>query len=253
MCRSVPVKLRPYLLLLVCLLPVCHAAERLTLAVEDDWYPFAAVHNGKVVGMAVEIVREAYRAVGVEVLFRSMPYARCMRQTELGYEVGCFNSLLDSSTRDRFRFGQQPLFHGAIAIYAQASKARPVALPDLAGKRVGLTNGYTYGTAVETDRQMIKEYARNDLANLRKLALGRLDYALVYTRVADYLQSAYPNELSGKLQAVGKVIENPLYLSFSRNNLRAESALRQLDQGLARIRRDGSYAAIATRWRQPPL
>ncbi|MFC3625053.1 substrate-binding periplasmic protein [Vogesella amnigena] len=246
-------KLRPYLLLLACLLPVCHAAERLTLAVEDDWYPFAAVHNGKIVGMAVEIVREAYRAVGVEVLFRSMPYARCMRQTELGREVGCFNSLQDSSTRDRFLFGQQPLFHGAITIYAQSGKSQPVTLADLAGKRVGLTNGYTYGTEVETDRRMIKEYARNDLASLRKLALGRLDYALVYTRVADYLQGAYSYELYGKLQVVGKVIENPLYLSFSRTNLRAESALRQLDQGLSMIRSNGRYAAITTRWSRPPL
>jgi len=247
------VTLRPYLWLLACLLPVTHAAERLTLAVEDDWYPFAAVHNGRVVGMAVEIVREAYQAVGVEVLFRSMPYARCMRQTELGREVGCFNSLLDSSTRNRFLFGQQPLFHGVIAIYAPADNAQSVSLADLAGKRVGLTNGYTYGTAVETDQKMIKEYARSDLANLRKVVLGRLDYALVYTRVADYLQGAYPYELHGKLQAVGKVIENPLYLSFSRTNLRAESAMRQLDQGLSAIRSNGRYAAIATRWRQPPL
>lgn len=233
---------------LLCLLPVFAAAQTLNLLVEDDWYPYAAMRYGKAEGMAVDIVQEAYRAVGVSVSFQSMPYARCMRLTEIGRYAGCFNSLKDATTEPVFLFGQQPLFTATIGIYAYADNPQAMAVRSLAGKRVGLTNGYTYGSEVEQDRKMIKEYAGSDLANLRKLGRKRLDYALVYTRVADYLVAHYPQDLERRVVRVGTVIETPLYLSFSRVSPRAEAAMRQLDRGMMVLQQNGKYQQILKRW-----
>ena len=227
-------------------------AHTLDLLVEDDWYPYAAIRNGKAEGMAVEIVQAAYRAVGVRVRFQSMPYARCMRLTEIGRYAGCFNSLKDSTTEPVFLFGQQPLFTATIGIYATADWPQPTTVSALRGKRVGLTNGYTYGSKVERDRDMIKEYAVSDLANLRKLVRKRLDYVLVYTRVADYLIGHHPNDLGRRLVRVGTVIETPLYLSFSRANLRGETAMRQLDRGMIILQRNGKHQQILKRWQNNP-
>lgn len=239
--------LRP-LLALGCLLsfPVL-AAEQLTLVAEDDWAPYSSLKHGQAHGLAVDIVRAAYQEMGVQVTFRSMPYARCMKLVEVGREVGCFNSLKDATTAPVFAFGRQPLFTATIAIYSHQPEAG-MTVAALAGKRVGLTNGYTYGSEVEQDRRMLKDKAVSDLASLRKLVAGRLDYALVYTRVADQLQHLYSQEFSGRLYRVGTVIENPLYVSFSRRNLRSESAMLQLDRGLQRLHQNGQYQQILQQW-----
>ena len=52
-------------------------ALQLTLAGEDDWYPYTALKDGKLRGFSVDIIESAYAAVNVKVRFKSVPYARC--------------------------------------------------------------------------------------------------------------------------------------------------------------------------------
>ncbi|WP_054284653.1 substrate-binding periplasmic protein [Gulbenkiania mobilis] len=225
-------------------------AQTLTLAVEDDWFPYAAERNGQPEGFAVDVVREAYRAVGVDVTLKSMPYARCMRVVRYGHMAGCFNSLKDASTVRFYLFHNTPLFVADIGIYRQtgAPLRRPLTVNSLEGKRVGLTNGYTYGDAVERSVAFRKEYALSDLQNLRKLAAGRLDYVLMYSRVMDHLVGRHVLEFRGRFQRVGTAIENPLYVTFSPRHPQGEWAMEQLDAGLAVLHRSGRYHQLEQRW-----
>lgn len=224
------------------------AASELVLVAEDDWYPYSAEQDGEPVGMAVDIVRAAYEAVGVPVRIKSMPYARCMKLVELGREVGCFNALQDSSTRGIYQFGRYALFGARQAIYARTPLRRPVTLDDLTGKRVGVTNGYTYGSDVEQNLRMQKERADTDLSSLRKLALGRLDYALVFTLAANHLLKTHADTLGGRVYQVGEVTDNLLYVGFSRRHPDAAEAMQQLDRGLTLIQTDGRYQQIVNGW-----
>jgi len=224
------------------------ATEPLTLLAEDDWAPYASVRHGQAYGMAIDIVRAAYLAVGVAVTFRSMPYARCMKLVEVGREVGCFNSLKDSSTLQGFTFGKQPLFTATIAIYSH-QPANGVTVAALAGKRVGLTNGYTYGDAVEKNAAIQKDVAPNDLLTMRKLLAGRVEVALVYTRVADWLQTQHP-DLRGRVRQVGVLLQDGLYISFSKSHPDAARVLPLLERGLARIRANGTHARIEAEWQR---
>lgn len=239
-------------LFLLCLMAKAPAAGSLTLVAEDDWYPYSADKNGQVAGMAVDIVREAYQAAGVTIKIKSMPYARCMKLVELGREIGCFNALKDASTESVYRFGKYPLFSARLGIYTHTPQAFPVTLGELAGKRVGVTNGYTYGSEVELNREMKKEVAATDLSNLRKLAVGRLDYALVFTQAADHLVNDHSETLRGRIYKVGSVTDNPLYVGFSRRHAQAAEAMQQLDRGMALIKQNGRYQQIVNNW-QPSL
>ncbi|QDL52795.1 substrate-binding periplasmic protein [Rhodoferax aquaticus] len=237
----------------VLLLGSARAQERITLVGEDDWYPYAAARHGKAHGLGVDIITAAYQSVGVEVNFRTMPYARCMAQVKAGQELGCFDSAPDSQLNADYLFHQTPLFDATIGIYAMASsKERNLAPQHLKGQRVGFTNGYTYGDAVELDHSIARDVARTDLLNLRKLLLGRTAYSLVYTRVVDHLQATHPQELGGKIKQVGVVMNTRLFVSFSK--LRPESAryAKLLDQGLKNLHTDHSYAQILQRWNTAP-
>ena len=88
---------------------------------------------------------------------------------------------------------------------------------------------------------------------MRKLIAGRTEYALVYTRVVDYLQSAHPAELKGKVKYVGLATKSGLFLTFSKARPDAQKYAQLLDQGLKNLHKTREYDRIIQRWATPPL
>jgi polar amino acid transport system substrate-binding protein len=227
-------------------------AETISLVSEDSWYPYAALKDGKISGFAVDVIQAAYAKVGITVEFTSAPYSRCLMLTKTGNALGCFNSTNDTTLGPEFLFHEVPLFRAMIGIYASAKNSKkPLKAIDLRGHRIGVTHQYTYGDQIETDKAIIREVAPSDLSNLRKLVLGRSDYSLIYTRVASYLETSYPAEFKGKIFQVGTVLDDKLFVSFSK--IRPESAryASLLDQGLLAIRADGTYKKLELKWQTP--
>ena len=238
--------------LLACASVESFSAETITLVAEDNWYPYAALKGGKITGLAVDVVEAAYAKVGISVKFISAPYSRCLMLARTGQALGCFNSTNDVTLRQQFVFHQEPLFKAVIGIYATVkAQAEAVRTHDLQGRTVGFTHEYTYGDEIESDTKIVREVAPSDLSNLRKLLIGRSEYSLIYTRVADHLQIAYPNEFKGRIRQVGTVIEDKLFVSFSKIWPDAKRYAQLLDQGLIGIRADGTYKKLEQKWSTP--
>src|SRR5690606_13331903 len=95
------------LLMLAAMLGIVSAAplsQTVTLAAEDSWPPYS---NKKGEGISRNIIQSAFNAVGIKVKFVVAPYARALRLTELGQVHGCFNVTKQSSTLEKFRFGEE--------------------------------------------------------------------------------------------------------------------------------------------------
>lgn len=229
----------------------CHAGERVRIGAEDDWRPFSYVANGQPKGFAVDVVRAAWAAVGIEVELVALPYARCMKEVDRAVLAGCFDTLRDAKLEQRYAWHQQPLFRTTIGIYGRVGtvpKHGTVALEDLRGKRVGTTHGYDYGAAFDDDRTMLRDVAPSDISSLRKLVAGRVDYALVFDRVANEIGRANP-ELGQGFVRRGVLSEQSMYLSFSRDFPGVDRLIALFDQGLAKVRSSGEYVRIESRWR----
>jgi polar amino acid transport system substrate-binding protein len=225
------------------------AQERIALVAENDWYPYSALRNGQSEGMAVDLVRAAYRAAGVEVDLVSQPYARCLNEVELGLQLGCFNTIREPANEARFLFHAKPLFSAAIVIIAPAdSTASDLGPADLKGQRVAVTNGYTYGEPFQSDAGIDKDVAASDLGVLRLVALKRASYGVIYDKVMAHLLAEHGGELAGKVKVVGLLTEPDLYVSFSRRHASAPAAIAALDKGLEIIRANGTYAEIEQEW-----
>lgn len=239
------------ILMLAALATSAHA-ETITLVSEDNWYPYAAFKDGKISGFAVDVIEAAYAKVGIKVEFISAPYSRCLMLVKTGRALGCFDSLNDVTLAPDFLFHHEPLFKAVIGIYAtNPAQAKPVYPVNLRGRRVGFTHEYTYGDEIEKDKKILREVAPSDLSNLRKLLLGRSDFSLVYTRIVDYLEGAYPAEFKGKIHQVGIAVEDKLYVSFSKSWPDAKRYAKLLDQGLIAIREDGTYQQLEKKWATP--
>lgn len=224
-------------------------AERLTLVSEDDWYPYAAERHGEARGLSVDLVRAAYAAVGVDVQFKVMAYARCMELLDIGEEIGCFNTPDDAAIRLSQRLPKMPLDVDPAYVYTRADHPHDkLTLKQLGGEAVGIVNGYRYGDTFMNDPQILREYSPSDLQNLKKLAAGRLDYIVLYERVARYLIGAYGEELALAIKPVAPIGEIAIYVSFSPIHPDAERAMRQFEQGMQSLRASGQYAAILDQW-----
>ncbi len=242
---------RVWLWLLLLLGFACHAGERVRIGAEDDWRPFSYAVAGTPTGFAVDVVRAAWTAAGVEVELVSLPYARCMKEVARNVLAGCFDTLRDAMLESRYRWHQQPLFRATIGIYGRSGAAdsrSPLVLENLRGKRVGTTHGYDYGEAFDGDRSMLRDVAPSDISSLRKLVAGRVDYALVFDRVANEIGRANPELAKGYVRQ-GVLAEQSMYLSFSRDFPGIERLIALFDQGLAKVRSSGEYARIEARWR----
>ncbi|MFZ6731799.1 substrate-binding periplasmic protein [Undibacterium sp. Ji42W] len=248
---------------MICILLCCFAslgsmhsqAGTITLVGEDSWYPYSAVKDGQNRGFAVDVIKAAYAAVNVDVKFISTPYSRCLMLVKSGQELGCFDSLKDTALEPDFIFHKEAIFKASVGIYARTdspqSRVSKINVQELNKYIIGVTHGYTYGSAFENDTRIVRESAPNDMSNLRKLLLGRSDYSLIYTRIADYLSSVHPDEFKGKIQQTGILLEDSLYVSFSKRRPESQQYANALDQGLRQIKSNGVYAAIERKWARP--
>lgn len=226
------------------------AADRIRIGAEDDWRPYSYVVEGKPVGFAVDLARAAWAAAGVEVELVPLPYARCMKEVDNGTLAGCFNTLRDARTEDRYRWHRRPLFKARIAIYGRSDAASTgrVDREGLRGFRVGVTNGYDYGAAFDNDVRMRRDVAPSDLISLRKLVAGRVDYALVFDRVAQQIARVHP-DLGQRFTQRGVLVEPLLYISFTQLQPGLEALIARFDAGLDKVHQSGEYARIEARWR----
>jgi polar amino acid transport system substrate-binding protein len=224
-------------------------AKVVRIGAEDDWYPYSAGRDGKPVGMVPEIVQAAFAAEGVKVELVSLPYSRCMKLAESSLLLGCFDTLRNATLEHKYLWAKHPLLRARIDIYARADAPdTPVHLEDLHGKRIGVTNGYEYGAPFDSDASMTRDIADSDLFALRKLAAGRVDYALVYTRIVSATLREHA-DLQGKVKSVGTLIEPDIYISFGTKYADVQQYIELFDAGMAKILKDGEYSKIEARWR----
>jgi len=237
-----------FLIALLSILPT--RAETVVIGAEDDWYPYSGVLDGKPHGFAEDIVAAAFQAVGIDVKYESLPYARCMAETRAGKLAGCFDAARNSLLEPHYLWHAQPLYVARINIYARsASPESGLTVKSLEGKRVAVTNNYEYGEAFDTDSQILRDVSNQDVQGFRKLAAGRVEYMVAYSKVADYLVGRYKAEFLGKFKVVGTTGAPGLYVAFSRAYPGAGQIVDKFNAGLDMIRKDGRYEGIEARWR----
>ena len=228
--------------------PSLQAAETVTIVAEDDFYPYSHGAGGKPEGFAVDIVRAAYKAVGVDVDLKVMPYQRGMDETKDGKQVGVFDTAKQPRYDADYVFHDTPLAQQTLMIWAPAaSTATGLKEEDLKGKSVGITQGYDYTASFDGSTVIRKQEAPSDQTMLRKLALGRTDYAICDEKVAQSVSGSDPS-LKGKVKPVGSIGGSGLFIAFSRKHPEGAKWAARLEEGLKTIHADGSYERIEADW-----
>lgn len=228
----------------------------LVIAGEDDWSPYSAAEKPggdaqlAPVGFSVDLVRAVLATQGVQVKFITVPFSRCMLYAKTGQVVGCFNATITDDNRSDYLWHQPAMFEEELSIFARAGTPGPeLRLSDLRGKRVAYTNGYTYPSEFLRDSRIQKFSAVSDAALMRMLLNHRVDYILL-NRTPGWLRIDNAPEFRGKISRVGLVSMDGFWVAFSKQHPQGEHLAQLFSQGLAQMRRDGSYQRLLDEFRK---
>lgn len=230
---------------LLLLFNMTSAAHALTLAVEDAWEPYA---NPDGTGMSTDIVRAAFRSVGIEATFEVIPYARLLQEVQAGKYVGGFNVAREPSREDAFLWGKEMLFLARAHYYHyRARLLKASSATELqSGEKVGVILGYEYGELFHENNRIFKVWGKRHDQILRMLQAGRVDTVILFEKTANLFLDEM--KLQEEVFAAFPSEPSRIYVAFSRQHPEAGHYLEKLDQGLARIKANGEYQAILEKY-----
>ncbi|MCM8831492.1 MAG: transporter substrate-binding domain-containing protein [Candidatus Omnitrophica bacterium] len=224
-------------------------AEDITILAEDSWYPYSGLIDGRLEGIAVDIVRAAFLAEGITVEFIPFNYDRAMKLVKDGNEIACFDTPRTKEIEELYLWHNPALFTAKSYFYAKATSTYTInSINDIGDKRLGLTEGYGYGNTIDTNYELNKIYSKSDEILVKKLIADRLDLIILYDKVADYLIKKL--NVKDKIKPVGISETNELYLAFSKNHPDGKKYCEIFSRGLQKIIANGTYTKIWQNWKE---
>lgn len=233
---------------------VAQAAPRTSfvVAVEDAAPPWSEKDG---TGFANEIVKAAFNAAHIDVTYLIQPYSRCKLNAEAGTVVACFSMSYSPEVSAGVVFSAKPLFVFASDYYRDTT--RPTSIRSerdiTAGTRIGTVLDYEYPPSALAlpKRGVIFVPARSEIALVKKLAAGEIDFALInhneikstektiaLSRVKNPIEIAFS---SGTLES---------YIGFSRKHARGLWLKEKFDEGYRIIEENGTLRRIELKWKK---
>ncbi len=207
--------------------------------------PQALIRDNQVVqGLQHDIAVELARRLGRPLRFRVVPRRRVGPLLLAGKEADLICTYLPAWLPEPLRWSKPFLDDGELLVTAMRRPA-PARLQDLVGQRIGTIAGFEYGqvTALLGDG-FLRDDGPNLESLLHKLALGRVDHALVGQTSFEYLQ---------RRGEVPVALHPPLVVARWRTacalSPRSPLTLAELDAALDAMQAEGALRRILDRYR----
>ncbi|GAH00589.1 unnamed protein product, partial [marine sediment metagenome] len=193
------------------------------------------------------VITEVFKREGYIVKYKHHPWKRTYEQAKMG-RFHAASYFYKSKEREKYFYYSDPITIEKIVFFYLKSKPMKDwnTLTDLKGYRIGATRGYTYTKefwdAAKSKRLRI-DVANTDKQNFNKILKGRIDifptglvsgYSILqkdFDASISHLISFHPKPLS----------ETTGHLLFPRSRKNSEKLLRIFNQGLAKLKKEGSY------------
>lgn len=218
------------------------AAEPLTfVTTEFPPYMSEATPGG---GVLVALTRAALSQSDFRPDVKFMPWARALAEVRSNRAHGLIGAW-HSREREAYLVFPAPLLETEIGFFARHNEVPAFSnLRELKGLRIGTVRGYANPVSFLAADLDTEEEA-DDLANLRKLAAGRIDLVLIDRLVAEYLIEERLLQSEPFLRWVTPaIVKTPIYTTFAIGVPGYDRRLQALNAGLERIKRSGEFSAI---------
>lgn len=219
------------------------AAEPYTFTSSDNWAPYSSNEDPNN-GILVQIVTAAFRASGREIDVEFVPWARAVREAQIGLRTGVIGDWYSKEREMDFIYSD-PIMHNDIVFFAFSDRGISYRkLKDLRAYKVGVVIGNSFIETL-TKEGLAIDYAKDFDINLKKLIIGRIDLiADEKLSTLRLLKESYPSYADTIVPLQQPIETNYLYLLVSRKTDRASAIVAEFNTGLKAIIRDGTMKKI---------
>jgi len=224
--------------------PAFSAGRSLTL-VTLDWPPYSG-QDLKNKGFTTEIVKAAFKAVGYEasIVFNNN-WDDAFQKTKDGKYDGQFPEYYAKDKAPSYRYSD--FFSQSLLVLAKkkSTKLQYKSVKDLVPFKVGVVKGYINTPEIDNATNLKKVIAESDEDNLSKLIKNEADVIVIDKLVAQFfLRKKFPDAQAGIEFIEPPLLIQPLFLLVSKVPKDSEQIVKDFNQGLERIKKNGTFDAI---------
>jgi polar amino acid transport system substrate-binding protein len=211
------------------------------------------------VGFEVDIMQAVANTMGItqrqiETCYGQLDQALAANNFDFvfnGWEITDERKKTQLFSDPYYRYGQQMVVRSDDPLYTQYNATSDLSLSVLYGKTVGTGDGYRAATILQGFPQITTKLYNGDLPfddlKQKKLDAVFLDFPIV----AYYVLGAGPGGTADPtLKPIGKTIYQDVYVAgFNKSNPNAQTVLNELNQAIARLKKDGTLKKIYITWK----
>lgn len=217
-----------------------------------NYPPYISVDDGKVGGMAVDIVTEAFHRAGRDIAIEVMPWARALDEAKSGSADAIFPAAKNAEREGFLDYSTGVLVQQAVSLFVRkdSQTAFDGDLTVFKNTKVGVVNQMSYGSkidaAIKSGTLENLDRSNDSENNVQKLVAGRFEVMPSNRYVA--LSVAKKAGLSQQIKELLPEVESILtYIAFTK--ARDVTKLRdEFDNALTTMKADGSYDKILQRY-----
>lgn len=214
-----------------------------------------ALDNGKIGGVATEIVARVFQSMGIDYENKIYPWVRALGMLTDGELHALYTIMKNKERAAVLYYPKEPILYSKWVFFIRRSDAGTLkfdSFDDLKGKKIGLVRDVKY---TETLWEFVRREKNYELVsvnnlNLKKLVGNRVDYAL-----CEYINGmVMAKELGIENEVValtGNPVEStPLYIAFSPKKVDRKFADKFSDE-LIKFKSGGRYQEILEKYNIP--
>ncbi|WP_228896425.1 substrate-binding periplasmic protein [Pseudoduganella aquatica] len=236
-------------LLLCCAATAADVQPVLRLAA-NYWEPYTGAElPGK--GLAAEIVATALQRAGYATAIDIMPWSRVLSNAYNGQSDGVVAIWPTAQRRARILYSDSYLSNELHLFFLRPELGDRSSMDALTGLRIGVMRGYDYSDNFLLHDNFQVLPVDRVVQNLLKLSVDRIDMLLEDKRIVAYNLRHRSDELRGLpplRHSATPLLTLPLHFGMSRRHPQAEQVIAAFNAQLARMRKDGTLAAILRRF-----
>jgi len=213
-----------------------------------DWAPYVGQKLPDY-GFTSEIISAAFKRAGYTVKIEFLPWARVLQEVETGkYDAG-YPAYYSDERAQKYLLSDA-FANGITGFYKRkADTIAYTSLQDLKPYRIGVIMGYVNSPEFDAATYLQKEEAIDEATNLNKLLAKRIDLTVLDKFTAQYVISTSLPAGKDALEFLEPpLLVQPLHVMVSRQTQGAEQKLRDFNEGLKKIRADGTLDQILTKY-----
>jgi polar amino acid transport system substrate-binding protein len=207
--------------------------------VSTAWPPFTNERGQP--RLALDLVEAGLGRIGVEST-TSIVDAERFTDSLMGASFDGSAAAWKDASRERTLLFSQPYLENRLILVARrGGDVSATTLGSLAGKRIAIVGGYSYGDAIGLSGATFVR-SRTEEDSLHLLLDGKVDYTLMDELVVEYIVSHHPEQARTKLQ-VGStpLLKRSLHLAVKRTVPDAESIIQRFNAELRGMVADRTY------------